>query len=46
MFQRIFNYFKITNNKNTLMFTWNNIIHTILNGNPAPDKRVEKTDEE
>jgi peptide-methionine (R)-S-oxide reductase len=46
MLQRIFNYFKITNNKNTLMFTWNNIIHTILNGNPAPDNRVEKTDEE
>ncbi len=28
------------------MFTWNNIIHIVLNGNPSPDKRVNKTDEE
>ena len=28
------------------MFTWNNVIHTILNGNPSPDKKVVKTDAE
>ncbi|WP_442267655.1 peptide-methionine (R)-S-oxide reductase MsrB [Tenacibaculum sp. ZS6-P6] len=28
------------------MLTWKNIIHFTVNGNPTPDKRVEKTDEE
>ena len=28
------------------MITWKNIIHFSVNGNPTPDKRVEKTDEE
>ncbi|WP_299622841.1 peptide-methionine (R)-S-oxide reductase MsrB [uncultured Tenacibaculum sp.] len=28
------------------MLTWKNIIHYTVNGNPTPDKRVEKTDEE
>ncbi len=28
------------------MFTWNNIIQTVLNGNPSPDKKITKTDSE
>ena len=28
------------------MITWKNVIHFSVNGNPTPDKRVEKTDEE
>lgn len=28
------------------MITWKDVIHFSVNGNPTPDKRVEKTDEE
>lgn len=28
------------------MITWKNVIHFSVNGNPTPDKRVEKTEEE
>ncbi|MEQ6123584.1 peptide-methionine (R)-S-oxide reductase MsrB [Pseudotenacibaculum sp. MALMAid0570] len=28
------------------MITWKDVIHFAVNGNPTPDKRVEKTDEE
>lgn len=28
------------------MITWKDVIHFAVNGNPTPDRRVEKTDEE
>jgi peptide-methionine (R)-S-oxide reductase len=39
----IWNYFKKKSDKKNTMTTWKDIIHTILNGQPEPDKRVEKT---
>jgi peptide-methionine (R)-S-oxide reductase len=46
MLLKILNYFKKKPPKHNTMTTWKDIIHTILNGNPAPDKRIEKTAEE
>jgi peptide-methionine (R)-S-oxide reductase len=46
MLYKVINYFKKSLKNNTTMTTWKDIIHTILNGNPTPDKRVEKTNKE
>ena len=29
-----------------MMLTWKDVIHFSVNGNPKPDKRVEKTEQE